>query len=103
MSPFSLALDSLAGDAAAGPHVLGRAGGVTGHVVQAEADIANGLAGMILAGLPDTALREARGAGSAPPSSAAASSGPQRTITVGLCRPARPNAAAAWLWRRRSA
>jgi hypothetical protein len=34
--------------------------GVTGHVVEVEADIANGLVGMILVGLPDTALREAR-------------------------------------------
>jgi magnesium chelatase family protein len=34
--------------------------GVTGHVVEVEADIANGLVGMILIGLPDTALREAR-------------------------------------------
>ena len=34
--------------------------GVTGAVVEVEADIANGLVGMILIGLPDTALREAR-------------------------------------------
>ncbi|MGH3153242.1 MAG: magnesium chelatase domain-containing protein, partial [Streptosporangiaceae bacterium] len=34
--------------------------GVTGHVVEIEVDIANGLVGMILIGLPDTALREAR-------------------------------------------
>jgi len=34
--------------------------GVTGEVVEVEADIANGLVGMILVGLPDTALREAR-------------------------------------------
>jgi magnesium chelatase family protein len=34
--------------------------GVTGHVVEVEVDIANGLVGMILVGLPDTALREAR-------------------------------------------
>ena len=34
--------------------------GVAGHVVLVEADIANGLPGMILTGLPDTALREAR-------------------------------------------
>jgi magnesium chelatase family protein len=34
--------------------------GVTGHVVEIEVDIANGLVGMILVGLPDTALREAR-------------------------------------------
>jgi Mg-chelatase subunit ChlI-like protein len=34
--------------------------GVTGHVVEVEVDIANGLVGTILVGLPDTALREAR-------------------------------------------
>ncbi len=34
--------------------------GVTGHVVEVEVDIANGLVGMILVGLPDAALREAR-------------------------------------------
>jgi magnesium chelatase family protein len=34
--------------------------GVTGHVIEVEADIANGLPGMTLVGLPDTALREAR-------------------------------------------
>jgi magnesium chelatase family protein len=57
--------------------------GVTGHVVEVEADIANGLVGMILVGLPDTALREARDRIRA----AIANSGeawPQRKITVGL-------------------
>ena len=34
--------------------------GVEGHPVAIEADIANGLVGMTLVGLPDTALREAR-------------------------------------------
>ncbi len=34
--------------------------GITGHVVEVEADIANGLPAMIMVGLPDTALREAR-------------------------------------------
>ena len=34
--------------------------GVTGHLVEVEADIANGLPATILVGLPDTALREAR-------------------------------------------
>jgi magnesium chelatase family protein len=34
--------------------------GITGHVVEIEADIANGLPAMIMVGLPDTALREAR-------------------------------------------
>jgi magnesium chelatase family protein len=57
--------------------------GVTGHVVEIEADIANGLVGMILVGLPDTALREARDRIRA----AIVNSGeewPQRRITVGL-------------------
>ena len=57
--------------------------GVTGHVVEVEADIANGLVGMILVGLPDTALREARDRIRA----AMVNSGeewPQRKITVGL-------------------
>jgi magnesium chelatase family protein len=57
--------------------------GVTGHVVEVEADIANGLVGMILVGLPDTALREARDRIRA----AMVNSGeqwPQRRITVGL-------------------
>jgi magnesium chelatase family protein len=34
--------------------------GVEGHPVQVEADIQNGLPGLLLIGLPDTALREAR-------------------------------------------
>ena len=57
--------------------------GVTGHVVEVEVDIANGLVGMILVGLPDTALREARDRIRA----AISNSGeqwPQRKITVGL-------------------
>jgi magnesium chelatase family protein len=57
--------------------------GVTGHVVEVEADIANGLPGMTLVGLPDTALREARDRIRA----AILNSGenwPQRRITVGL-------------------
>jgi len=57
--------------------------GVTGHVVEVEADIANGLVGMILVGLPDTALREARDRIRA----AISNSGeewPHRKITVGL-------------------
>jgi magnesium chelatase family protein len=57
--------------------------GVTGHVVEIEADIANGLVGMILVGLPDTALREARDRIRA----AIGNSGeewPQRKITIGL-------------------
>jgi magnesium chelatase family protein len=57
--------------------------GVTGHVVEVEVDIANGLVGMILVGLPDTALREARDRIRA----AIVNSDeqwPQRRITVGL-------------------
>jgi magnesium chelatase family protein len=57
--------------------------GVTGHVVEVEVDLANGLVGMILVGLPDTALREARDRIHA----AIVNSGeqwPQRKITVGL-------------------
>jgi magnesium chelatase family protein len=34
--------------------------GVAGHLVEIEADIENGLVGLMLVGLPDTALREAR-------------------------------------------
>ena len=34
--------------------------GVRGHLIEVEADIASGLPAMILVGLPDTALREAR-------------------------------------------
>jgi magnesium chelatase family protein len=57
--------------------------GITGHVVEVEVDIANGLVAMILVGLPDTALREARDRIRA----AIVNSGeewPQRRITVGL-------------------
>jgi magnesium chelatase family protein len=57
--------------------------GVTGQVVEIEVDIANGLVGLILVGLPDTALREARDRIRA----AIVNSGeqwPQRKITVGL-------------------
>jgi magnesium chelatase family protein len=57
--------------------------GVEGHPVEVEADIANGLVGLLLVGLPDTALREARDR----IRSAIVNSGeqwPQRKITVGL-------------------
>lgn len=57
--------------------------GVRGHLVEVEADIANGLVGMVLVGLPDTALREARDR----IRSAIVNSGeawPQRRVTVGL-------------------
>src|SRR6266536_823343 len=57
--------------------------GVEGHTVEVEADIANGLIGLLLVGLPDTALREARDR----IRSAIVNSDqqwPQRKITVGL-------------------
>jgi magnesium chelatase family protein len=57
--------------------------GVEGHTVEVEADIANGLVGLLLVGLPDTALREARDR----IRSAIVNSNeewPQRKITVGL-------------------
>jgi len=57
--------------------------GVEGHPVEIEADIANGLVGLLLVGLPDTSLREARDRIRA----AIINSGeawPQRRITVGL-------------------
>jgi len=57
--------------------------GVEGHVVEIEADIGNGLVGLQLVGLPDTALREARDR----IRSAVINSGqswPMRRITVGL-------------------
>jgi magnesium chelatase family protein len=57
--------------------------GVQGHIVEIEADIENGLVALMLVGLPDTALREARDR----IRSAIINSGqswPQRRITVGL-------------------
>jgi magnesium chelatase family protein len=57
--------------------------GVQGHVVEIEADIENGLVGLQLIGLPDTALREARDR----IRSAVVNTGydwPMRRITVGL-------------------
>jgi magnesium chelatase family protein len=57
--------------------------GVEGHVVEIEADIENGLVALLLVGLPDTALREARDRiRSAIVNSQ--HSWPQRRITVGL-------------------
>ena len=57
--------------------------GVQGHVVEIEADIENGLVALLLVGLPDTALREARDRiRSAIVNSQ--QSWPQRRITVGL-------------------
>jgi magnesium chelatase family protein len=66
--------------------------GVDGHVVEIEADIENGLVALLLVGLPDTALREARDR----IRSAIINSGqswPQRGITVGLLRASLPNEA----------
>src|SRR6201995_5087109 len=57
--------------------------GVTGHVVEIEADIANGLVGTILVGLPDTALREARDRIRAAITNSREGR-PQRKIPVGL-------------------
>ncbi|HUZ25867.1 MAG TPA: YifB family Mg chelatase-like AAA ATPase [Streptosporangiaceae bacterium] len=57
--------------------------GVRAHLVEIEADIENGLVALLLVGLPDTALREARDR----IRSAIVNSGeawPQRRITVGL-------------------
>src|SRR6202044_3439473 len=57
--------------------------GVRGHPVEIEADIENGLPALLLVGLPDTALREARDRIRA----AIVNSGeswPQQKITVGL-------------------
>src|SRR5580693_2564028 len=57
--------------------------GVQGHPVEIEVDIENGLVALLLVGLPDTALREARDR----IRSAIVNSGeawPQRRITVGL-------------------
>src|SRR6201984_1068523 len=57
--------------------------GVQGHPVEIEADIEDGLVALVLVGLPDTALREARDRIRA----AIVNSGeawPQRRITVGL-------------------
>ena len=63
--------------------------GVRGHLVEVEADIANGLPATILVGLPDTALREARDRIRA----AIVNSGeswPNSKITVGLSPAALP-------------
>jgi magnesium chelatase family protein len=57
--------------------------GVQGHPVEIEADISNGMVALLLVGLPDTALREARDR----IRSAIVNSGeswPHRRITVGL-------------------
>src|SRR5260370_35664145 len=57
--------------------------GVQGHPVEIEADIENGLVGLMLIGLPDTALREARDRIRAAIINSR-EQWPQRRITVGL-------------------
>jgi magnesium chelatase family protein len=57
--------------------------GVQGHPVEIEADIENGLVGLLLVGLPDTALREARDRIRAAIINSE-EAWPQRRITVGL-------------------
>ncbi len=57
--------------------------GVEGHQVEIEADIQNGLPGLLLVGLPDTALREARDRIRAAVINSR-EQWPQRRITVGL-------------------
>jgi magnesium chelatase family protein len=57
--------------------------GVEGHPVEIEADIQNGLPGLLLVGLPDTALREARDRIRAALVNSR-EQWPQRRITVGL-------------------
>jgi magnesium chelatase family protein len=57
--------------------------GVEGHPVEIEADIENGLPGLLLVGLPDTALREARDRIRAAIINSS-EQWPQRRITVGL-------------------
>ncbi|HUY49127.1 MAG TPA: YifB family Mg chelatase-like AAA ATPase [Streptosporangiaceae bacterium] len=57
--------------------------GVQGHPVEIEADIQNGLPGLLLVGLPDTALREARDRIRAAIINSR-EQWPQRRITVGL-------------------
>jgi magnesium chelatase family protein len=63
--------------------------GVTGHLVEVEADLSNGLPAIVLSGLPDTALHEARDRVRA----AIVNSGqkwPNRRITVNLLPAAMP-------------
>src|SRR3977135_4713432 len=57
--------------------------GVHGHPVEIEADIENGLVALLLVGLPDTALREARDRIRAAIVNSR-EQWPQRRITVGL-------------------
>jgi magnesium chelatase family protein len=63
--------------------------GVRGHLVEVEVDLANGLPGVVLSGLPDTALNEARDRVRA----AIVNSGhawPSRRITINLLPAALP-------------
>ena len=63
--------------------------GVEGHPVEIEADIENGLPGLLLVGLPDTALREARDRIRAAIINSS-EQWPQRRITVGLSQASLP-------------
>lgn len=67
--------------------------GVEGHLVEVEADLAQGLPGLTLIGLPDASLHEARDRVRA----AIVNSGeswPQRRITLGLSPASLPSGAA---------
>ena len=69
--------------------------GLTGHVVEVEADLGQGLPGLTLVGLPDTALAEARDRVRA----AVLNTGltwPQRRITLGLSPAALPKRGSAF-------
>src|SRR6202050_663569 len=71
--------------------------GVQGHPVEIEADIENGLVTLLLVGLPDTALREARDRIRA----AIVNSGeawPNRRITVGLSPASLPKRGSGFDW-----
>jgi len=63
--------------------------GVTGHLVEVEADVAAGLPGLALTGLPDTALHEARDRVRAALTNSG-ESWPNRRITVNLLPAALP-------------
>jgi len=74
--------------------------GVQGHVVEIEADIENGLVALLLVGLSDTALREAKDR----IRSAIINSSqfwPQRRIAVGLSPASLPKREVASTWRSR--
>jgi magnesium chelatase family protein len=69
--------------------------GVEGHLVEVEADIANGLPGVVIIGLPDTALSEARDRVRAAVVNAG-ESWPSRRITVALLPASLPKAGSAF-------